>query len=127
MITKTGHFGMRKPLAFSFLRSLKGKLIASFLIFSLIPLMITGLLAFFQAQNSLREQAFAKLVAVRSLKVKQIGEYFRGVDQDIRFVTKFPEVVEAAYNFRFAVSRNTLETIRDMGFLDTPDLVMEDD
>jgi methyl-accepting chemotaxis protein len=59
-----------------FLRSMRGRLLVSFLILSLAPLIAAGTLAYAQAQRALRQDAFDKLQAVRAIKQTQVQEYF---------------------------------------------------
>ncbi|MBU1740281.1 MAG: PAS domain-containing protein, partial [Proteobacteria bacterium] len=55
------------------------KLIGLFLIAGLVPMIIFGGLAYFQGGRALREEAFAKLRAVRQIKTRQLANLFSGL------------------------------------------------
>ncbi|GEM_PF-594202 len=66
----------------TFFRSMRGKLILWFLLLALIPLSVVGGLAYWQAQNALRQAAFDKLEAIRTIKSNQLQLYLSNVQQD---------------------------------------------
>ncbi len=65
-----------------FLRSMRARLLFWFLLLAVIPLALVGVLAYLQAQSSLRDAAYEKLEAVRGIKATEIGRYLvgKGVD-----------------------------------------------
>ncbi|MCB1821561.1 MAG: HAMP domain-containing protein, partial [Candidatus Competibacteraceae bacterium] len=62
---------------------LGAKLSAAFLLISIIPAIIVGLIALYEASNSLSQQAFQQLESVRELKKKQIETIFEDVKTDL--------------------------------------------
>jgi methyl-accepting chemotaxis protein len=59
----------------SFFRSIRSKLLALFVLLSLVPLGVVSGLAYFQARNALQQAAFDKLEAIRTIKKNQIESY----------------------------------------------------
>lgn len=102
--------------------SLNSRLILSFLVVSIIPLLVVGMLTFFQLQNALRDEAFNKLIAVRNLKANQVNDYFTDVNQDIQLISQLAIIIRSATTFQTALEVNTLSEIRNLGFLDNPNL-----
>ncbi len=90
--------------------SLRTKLVLFFLSLSLLPLIVVGLLTFRQAQASLHQEAFNKLIAVRNLKAKQIETYFRQVEQDVRLASKDRRVIEALNHMGSAMELDLRES-----------------
>ena len=102
--------------------SLKGKLILSFLAFSIIPLAALVTLAFLQFQDALRSQASNQLTTVRDLKIKQVQTYLNQNEQDIKLVAGLPNVKTAIQQLAISVRSQGLDQVRQMGFLGRPDL-----
>jgi signal transduction histidine kinase/HAMP domain-containing protein/ActR/RegA family two-component response regulator len=102
--------------------SLKGKLILSFLAFSIIPLAAVVTLAFLQFQDALRSQASNQLTTVRDLKIKQVQTYLNQIEQDIKLVAGLPNVKTAIQQLAISVRSQGLDQVRQMGFLGRPDL-----
>ncbi len=57
-------------------KSLGAKLIASFLIVGLVPFAVIGTIAFFKAQNALRDTSSQELESLHEIKRKQVEDYF---------------------------------------------------
>lgn len=104
---------------FTFHRSLRGELVAFFLIVLLVPLAGVSLLTLSQMQNTLREQMSNKLIALRDLKAGQVREYYASVNRDIIFSANLPTVVEAVREFG---REDDMFAIRRLGYLDNPDM-----
>jgi signal transduction histidine kinase/HAMP domain-containing protein/ActR/RegA family two-component response regulator len=102
--------------------SLKGKLILSFLAFSIIPLATVVTLAFLQFQEALRSQTSNQLTTVRDLKIKQVETYLHQIEQDIKLVAGLPNVKTAIQQLAISVRSQGLNQVRQMGFLGRPDL-----
>ncbi len=104
------------------LYSLKGKLILSFLAFSIIPLAVVVTMAFFQFQEALRSQTSNQLTVVRDLKTRQVENYLRQIEQDIKLVAGLPYVKTGIQQLEISVRGLGLNQVRQMGFLGRPDL-----
>ncbi len=65
-----------------FYQSMRGKLVLWFLALSLIPLLVAGGLAYYQAQTALTKAAFDRLEAIRTIKKNQLEDYLNKVQQD---------------------------------------------
>jgi signal transduction histidine kinase/HAMP domain-containing protein len=102
--------------------SLKGKLILSFLAFSIIPLATVVTVAFFQFQEALRLQTSNQLTIVRDLKIKQVETYLNQTEQDIMLVAGLSYVKTAIQLLTIGVRAQGLNQVRQMGFLGHPDL-----
>ncbi len=61
---------------------MRSKLVTWFLLLSLIPLLVVGGLAYYQAQNALTQAASDKLEAIRTIKKNQLTDYLIKVQQD---------------------------------------------
>lgn len=83
--------------------SLKTKLIGLFLILSLVPLTILGLLAYNDASSALENQAFNQLTSVREAKGRQIEDYFQQINDQIttfsqdHMITDFAKDLKEAF------------------------------
>lgn len=71
------------------------RLTGAFLAISIIPLVISGLLAMNIATNSLSEKAFDQLEAVREIKKNQIESYFSERIKDITVLANNPFTIDA--------------------------------
>lgn len=106
---------------FNLFRSVRGRLLALFLVISLTPPTVVGLTNIVQAQNALRRDAFEKLSAIRNLKARQIEIYFQQVEQDILPLSEFDLVIDAVTNLGGVVRLHGVDSIRN-SFLGKPDL-----
>ena len=104
------------------LYSLKGKLILSFLAFSIIPLAAVVTMAFSQFQEALRSQTSNQLTVVRDLKFNQVETYLRETEQDIKLVAGLSYVKTAMQLLTIGARGQGLDQVRQMGFLGHPDL-----
>lgn len=84
--------------------SLKSKLVTSFLLAGLIPLMAIGIYSYNKTSDSLQEEAVDKLVAVRNIKGEAVKRYFDTIrSQALTFsqtvsITKAMKDFSSAYN-----------------------------
>lgn len=67
---------------------LKHKLIITFLLIALVPLLTIGLISSYIAKTALEEQNFAQLTSVRDIKKSQITSYFDERKGDIQVLAK---------------------------------------
>jgi methyl-accepting chemotaxis protein len=83
---------------------MRGTLLLWFLAVSLIPLVIVGTLAYFQAKQALETEATNKLVAVRDIKAEWITAYFNERLGDVKVLSDNPSTVAAVRAFEQAVA-----------------------
>ncbi len=102
--------------------SLRGKLILLFLLVSLIPLVVLGVIAYSLSQNALEVEAFNELETVRNLKAAQIETYFESVDQDILLLAELPILEDAMKDLGDQMFFRTGRELRKIGLLNRPDL-----
>ncbi|NCO41310.1 MAG: hypothetical protein COZ06_22130 [Armatimonadetes bacterium CG_4_10_14_3_um_filter_66_18] len=74
----------------SFLKSIRGKLLAWFLTLSLLPLIAVTTLSFLRARDAIRDQQFAKNTAIRDMKVKSVERQITGWTEDCLDVSSDP-------------------------------------
>ena len=67
---------------------LKHKLIITFLLIALVPLLTIGLISSYIAKNALEKQNFAQLTSVRDIKKSQITSYFDERKGDIQVLAE---------------------------------------
>jgi methyl-accepting chemotaxis protein len=67
---------------------LKHKLLAIFLAVALLPSLLIGFISSYIASDSLQQQAFSQLVAVREIKKSQIISYFEEREGDLEIITE---------------------------------------
>lgn len=72
--------------------TVRNKLLLIFLALSLIPMSILGTVVFRNASNALRNNAFASLEAVGTIKAQQVNDFFSQLVDDVRFVSNLPSV-----------------------------------
>lgn len=75
--------------------TLNTKIITLFVIAGLLPFIITGLLNYKIASESLQNQSFNQLISVRDIKKSQIEEYFEKIRLDISALSEDPTVCNA--------------------------------
>ena len=85
---------------FSF--SLKGKLIVSFLLAGLVPLVSIGTYSYKKSSESLRREAVDKLVAVRNIKGEAVKRYFDTIRSQILTFSQTVSVRDAMKGFSSA-------------------------
>lgn len=103
-------------------QSLRWRLMASFLLVSLLPLLAVGVMAIVQSTNSSERATYANLEAVRNLKAKQISTYFENILQDIQLVAGLDLVRDSYRQMGQAYASMEPETLRSTGFLGHPEL-----
>ena len=110
----------------SFFRSIQGKLLVWFLLFSLVPLTTLGVLFYGEAQKALRQEAFSQMAEETFLKQGRITWVVDRWIEDLRQMSKEPDVVygigDLANGFRFMGG----EKVRSL-YLGKPDLLDAED
>ena len=109
-----------------FIRSIQGKLLLWFLLFSLVPLAAMGVLFYGEARKALRQEAFSKMAGATLLKKNRISGIARRWKRDLSEMAKSPELIYAmgdlANGFRFLGP----EKIRNL-YSGKPDLLDAED
>jgi len=83
-------------------RSLRNLVLAALLAMSLIPLTLLGVAMYRSAAESLRQQAFARLEAVRTITAQSVERYFQTMREQLLVAASGPLAREAVTTFRQA-------------------------
>ena len=84
------------------------KLTAAFILIAFLPIVIIGYISYQKGKESLEEESFAKLTAVRKMKANQIEAYFRHITDQVLTFSENPTIVQAMEEFK-----NSFHTIED--------------
>ncbi len=110
----------------NFFRSIQGKLLVWFLLFSLVPLAVLGVLFYGEAQKTLRQGAISQMAEETFLKKSRITQIVERWMADLNQMAKEPDVVYAigdlTNGFRFVGP----EKVRSL-YLGKPDLLDAED
>ena len=110
----------------NFFRSIQGKLLVWFLLFSLVPIAAMGILFYGQAQKALRQETFSQMASVALLKKNRISGIAARWRKDLVQMSKAPDIIYAmgdlTNGFRFLGP----EKIRFL-YLGKPDLLDAED
>jgi len=88
---------------------LKHKLLAIFLAIAMLPSLLIGFISTYIASDSLKQQAFAQLVAVRELKKSQIISYFEERKGDLEILTEtVAKIVDFSSSDNMVISAHDL-------------------
>jgi class 3 adenylate cyclase len=82
---------------------LAAKLFAILLLLGVVAVLITGVLGYMQARDSLEQSIINQLTAARQTKAHQVENYFRSIRNEMRLLVGTKMVVEAMRGFRDAV------------------------
>jgi methyl-accepting chemotaxis protein len=103
MTTETTALGSSKGIGFSLLNSsLKVRLVTVFLLISLLPMALVAWLGYQQASSALKEEADAKLTAIREIKKSQIEAYFGTIAGQAETLSQNTVVIESVSEFESA-------------------------
>ena len=109
-----------------FFRSIQGKLLIWFLLFSLVPVAVLGVLFYAEAQKALRQEAFSKMAEETFLKKGRFSRIIKRWIADLKQMSKDPDMVYAmgdlSNGFRFLGA----EKVRSL-YLGKPDLLDGED
>ncbi len=109
-----------------FFRSIQGKLLLWFLLFSLVPIAAMGVLFYREAQQVLRQEAFSQMASVAILKKNRISGIAERWQKDLQEMSKTPNIIysmgDLANGFRFLGP----EKVRSL-YLGKPDLLDVED
>jgi len=84
--------------------SIRNKLLFLLTIVALVPMGLLGYSMYKSASNGIRSQAFAQLTAIRTVKAKQIEDYFGQIDNQIQTFSQNLSIVEAMKEFPSALA-----------------------
>ena len=84
--------------------SIRNKLLFLLTIVALVPMGLLGYSMYGSASNGIRSQAFAQLTAIRTVKAKQIEDYFGQIDNQIQTFSQNLAIVEAMKEFPSALA-----------------------
>ena len=84
--------------------SIRNKLLFLLTIVALVPMGLLGYSMYQSASNGIRSQAFAQLTAIRTVKAKQIEDYFGQIDNQIQTFSQNLSIVEAMKEFPSALA-----------------------
>jgi methyl-accepting chemotaxis protein len=103
-VTSTGVDDQSRIL---FFRSMRGKLLLSFLLMALIPLAVASILAYSRAQNALEDAAFDKMSAVLSNRRKALEDY---LDEQVTDVVILAQMVNGLHE----IAAEKSSAVRDL-------------
>ncbi len=83
---------------------IRNKLLVLLAVVALLPMFLLGLSMYNSASNGIEDQAFAQLTAIRTVKAKQIEDYFGQIDKQIQTFSENLSVVEAMKEFPAALA-----------------------
>lgn len=83
----------------NFFKSLRGKLIIFFLMISIIPSLIIGILSYNNSRKSLQQEATDQLTFIRDTKKKEIEDYFNVTKNKILYISQELITVDAVTEF----------------------------
>lgn len=84
---------------------LAAKLFTTLVLLGAIAVLVTGVIGYFQARNALERAIFAQLTAARQTKSRQVEEYFRTIDAELRLLANSRMVADATREFRTAADK----------------------
>jgi len=76
------------------------KLTLTFFLIASIAMIVTGTISYINAKNTLKEESFNKLTAVREMKAAQIAGYFHQIKDQLIALSEDPFLVEAMKGFK---------------------------
>jgi class 3 adenylate cyclase len=84
---------------------LAAKLFTTLVLLGAIAVLVTGVLGYFRARDALEKAVFDQLTAARHTKTRQVEDYFRKIDAELRFLASSKMVVDATREFRIVVDQ----------------------
>ncbi|WP_244489943.1 adenylate/guanylate cyclase domain-containing protein [Rhizobium sp. Leaf391] len=79
------------------------KLFTTLVLLGAIAVLVTGVLGYLQARAALEKAIFAQLTGARQTKTRQVEEYFRTIDAELRLLSNSKMVIDATREFRATV------------------------
>lgn len=99
-------------MKFNLNKGLKTKLIANFLIISIIPALIIGLFSYNNSKKSLEEAATNQLTFIRDSKKKEIEDYINLTKNRIYFMAQEPITIDAMQQFKSGKNEESSEIFK---------------
>ncbi|RUT87908.1 adenylate/guanylate cyclase domain-containing protein, partial [Mesorhizobium sp. USDA-HM6] len=81
------------------------KLFTTLVLLGAIAVMVSGALGYFRARDALEKAVFDQLTAARQTKTRQVENYFRTIQAELRLLATSKMVVDATREFRTAVEQ----------------------
>ena len=100
MMSPTDVKGLSRPARWG----LAIKLFATLVVLGAIAILATGVLGYFRARDALETAIFDQLTAARQTKTRQVENYFRTVQAELKLLASSKMVVDATREFRTAVA-----------------------
>ena len=92
---------------------LKHKLIAAFLLVSLVPIILIILIVLIKSSSSINNQVYAQLEAVREIKKSAVERYFNHIKEQVSTMAINPYVVGAMEDFSPAFFQTNFDNNRE--------------
>lgn len=90
------------------------KLTLSFFIVAFVSMAVIGVISFFRGRDSLENESFNRLTAVREMKASQIEDYFGQINDQLLTMSEDPTIIEAMKEFKAGF--NAID--KDLGITD---------
>jgi len=87
-------------MKFNLAKGLKAKLIANFLLVSIIPALIIGFFGYNNSKKSLEEAATNQLTFIRDSKKDQIEEYIKAIKTNVSYMAQDTMTIDALQKFK---------------------------
>lgn len=84
---------------------LAAKLFTILVLLGAIAVLVTGVLGYFRARDALEKAVFDQLTAARQTKTRQVEDYFRTIDAELRLLASSKMAVDATREFRIVVDQ----------------------
>ena len=84
---------------------LAAKLFTTLVLLGAIAVLVTGVLGYFRARDALEKAVFDQLTAARQTKARQVEDYFRTIQAELRLLATSKMVVDATREFRIVVDQ----------------------
>lgn len=99
-------FGLQEKIS----QSLKSKLIVTFLVIGLLPMLMTGGIALWESSNSLTNEAYAKLESLRDSKKQAIEDYGTNIINQVLTLSSSREIAKSINRINYAYDAFVDET-----------------
>lgn len=88
------------------------KLTLAFFAVAFVSMAVIGVIAFYKGRNSLEQESFNRLTAVREMKANQIEDYFGQINDQLLTLSEDPTIIDAMKEFEAGF--NSIATDLDM-------------
>ena len=76
------------------------KLTLTFFIISIATMLIAGIISYRDAKETLQQETFKKLTAIKEIKASQVTEYFNQIQNQLLAFAESPSTIEAMKGFK---------------------------